>query len=128
MPTSAEAQEKILAIASKYLKQYYDPKRDIDTTTRDQFKKINKSVLKAVEASYKEEEALDGAFEERVMNMLEAKKDEVLGGGANGNGVGAVGEVVAPVAPAPPPAQAELVRAPAQDLQAPAAPPSEPWA
>ena len=85
MPTADDARNSALKIGMEYLKRYYRPSQHIEIISKDQFKAILKSVCEAVKASYGGE-ALDATFEDRVKQMLEDKKAEVLGHHANGNG------------------------------------------
>ena len=94
MPSASEAVNQAVDIANRYLKPLFKS----STISKEQFKEINKSVAHSVRDTYKGE-ALDSAFEARVAQLLEVKRNEVISRDGNGSGNGAAG-VPAPQAPA----------------------------
>ena len=90
MPSPSEAKQQAVDIANLYLK----PLLKSSTISKEQFKEINKSVAHSVSETYTDE-ALDSAFEARVVQLLEVKKDEVISRDGNGSGQGAA-SVAAP--------------------------------
>ena len=94
MPSAGEATQQAIDIANRYLKPLFKS----STISKEQFKEINKYVAHSVRDTYKGE-ALDSAFEARVAQLLEVKRNEVISRGGNGSGNGAAG-VAAPEAEA----------------------------
>jgi len=94
MPSANDAVNQAVDIANRYLKPLFKS----STISKEQFKEINKSVAHSVRDTYKGE-ALDSAFEARVAQLLEVKRNEVISRDGNGSGNGAAG-VPAPQVPA----------------------------